>query len=54
MLVEAAYGGIAEEDAAATVGLQTMLVRVDDDGVGFADAVRKPGRIRVEIRDQLK
>src|ERR1700691_3281739 len=37
VLVPAAHGGIAEQDAAAAVGLQTMLVRVDDDGVGLAD-----------------
>ena len=39
MFVEAANGGIAEEDAAAAVGLEAMLVRVDDDGVGVGDGV---------------
>ncbi len=39
VFVVAADGGVAEEDAAAAVGLQAMLVRVDDDGVGVGDGV---------------
>ena len=39
VFVEAADGGIAEEDAAAAVGLKAVLVRVDDDGVGLRDGV---------------
>ena len=39
VFVEAADGGVAEEDTAATVGLQAVLVRIDDDGVGVRDGV---------------
>ena len=39
VFVEAADGGVAEEDAAAAVGLEAVLVRVDDDGVGVGDGV---------------
>ena len=39
VFVEAADGGVAEEDAAAAVGLEAVLVRVDDDGVGVRDGV---------------
>src|SRR5260370_8339426 len=38
MLIQAADTWIAEKDAAAAVGLQTVLVRIDDDGVDFTDA----------------
>src|SRR6267154_6075751 len=38
MLIQAADIGIVEKDAAAAVGLQTVLVRIDDDGVDFTDA----------------
>ncbi len=39
VFVEAADGGVAEENAAAAVGLEAVLVRVDDDGVGVRDGV---------------
>src|ERR1035437_8852787 len=39
VLVEAADGGVAEENAAAAVGLQAVLVRVDDERVGAGDGV---------------
>ena len=37
MLVVAPDGGVAEEHATAPVGLQTMLMGIDDDGVGLGD-----------------
>jgi hypothetical protein len=37
VFVEATDGGIAEENAAAAVGLETVLVGVDDDGVSVRD-----------------
>ena len=39
VLVEAADGGVAEEDASAAVGLEAVFVGVDDDGVGVGDGV---------------
>src|ERR1700733_13020500 len=39
VFVEMADGGGAEEDAAAAVGLEAVLVRVDDVGVGVGDGV---------------
>ena len=49
VLVEAAHGGVAEEDAAAAVGLQAVLVRVDDEGVGVGDGVERGAGFGVEI-----
>ena len=49
MFVETADGGIAKEDAAAAVGLETMLVRVDDDGVGVLNGVEGGASFRGEI-----
>ena len=49
MFVEAADGGIAEEDTATTVGLQPVLVRVDDDGVGVRDGVEGGARFGGEV-----
>jgi uncharacterized protein (UPF0254 family) len=40
VFIEAADGGVAEEDTAAAVGLEAMLVRVDDDGVGIGYGVK--------------
>src|SRR5690606_41554092 len=45
--VEPADGGVAEEDAAAAVGLEPMLVGVHDDRVGPGDGAEMLGR---EIR----
>ena len=39
MLVEPANIGVAEQHAAATVGLQAMLVRVDHDRIHVGQAV---------------
>ena len=39
MFVECADFRGAEQDAAAAVGLQAVLVRVNDDGIGAADQV---------------
>ena len=51
VLVEAAHGGVAEEDAAAAVGLEAVLVGVDDDGVGLGDGVdRRRGLAAREVR----
>ncbi|MEU1917114.1 hypothetical protein [Streptomyces massasporeus] len=41
MQAEAAHLGVAEEDGAAAVGLQSVFVRVDDDRVAPGD--RPPG-----------
>src|ERR1700737_2889659 len=37
LFVELANSGIAEQDTAAAIRLQSMLVRVDHDGVDFTD-----------------
>src|SRR5579863_6817205 len=39
VFVVAPDAGIAEEDAAAAVGLEAVLVGVDDEGVGVGDGV---------------
>ncbi len=39
MLVEAAYGWVAEENGSAAVGLKAVFVGIDDDGVGVGDGV---------------
>ena len=49
VLVEPADRGIAEEDAAATVGLQAVLVRVDDDRVRLAEAVVSAAGLGPEV-----
>ena len=49
VFVEAADGGIAEEDTATTIGLQAVLVRVDDDGVGVRDGVESSARFGAEV-----
>jgi len=54
VFVEASDVGIAEEDAAAAVGLEAVFVRVDDDGVGLTDARERGGSIGTQILDRLK
>src|SRR6267154_3164903 len=49
MLIQAADIGIAEKDAAAPVGLQAALMRIDDDGVNFTDA----GECRFSISGKI-
>lgn len=39
MLVEPRYCWIAKENTAAAIGLQAVFVRVDDDGIGFGEAI---------------
>ena len=44
MPIEPADGRVAEQDASATIGLEAVLVRVDDDRVRLANPVeRRPG-----------
>ena len=45
VFVECADAGIAEQDAAAAVGLKTVLVRIDHDGIGLRDARSKAARV---------
>src|SRR5258705_4089254 len=52
MLIQAADIGIAEKDAAAAVGLQTVLMRIDDDGVHFTDAGERRFSIGGKIVNQ--
>src|SRR5258705_9702508 len=52
MLIQAADAWIAEEDAAAAVGLQAVLVRIDDDGVHFTDAGERRFSIGGKIVNQ--
>ena len=55
MLVEAPHRRVAEENATAPVGLQSMLVRVDDDGVRLTNrCVCPPRRIVKRLWDQQK
>ena len=49
VLVEPPDRRVAEEDAAAAVGLQAVLVRIDHDRVGLADAVEGAPRRRAEV-----
>ena len=54
VLVEAAHAGVAKEHAAAAVGLQPVLVRIDDDRVGLIDHREGPPRRLVQrLRNQL-
>ncbi len=54
MPIESADGRVAEQDAAATIGLEAVLVRVDDDRIRLADPVegraglgpRLPARVK--------
>src|SRR5262252_2795828 len=48
VLVQPPDGWIAEEDATAAVGLEPVLVRVDDDRVRLADPVVGGARLRRE------
>jgi hypothetical protein len=50
VFVEAADGRVAEEDTAAAVGLEAMLVRIDDDGVGVGYGVEGGTGFGREIR----
>ena len=55
VLVEATDRRIPKEDAAASIGLQAVLVRIDDDGVGFADcSKRATGRLIQCFRDKAE
>src|SRR5689334_11973155 len=46
--VEAANSRIAEDNASATVGLQTMLMRIDDNRVCLIDDVKGSARRLIE------
>ena len=54
VFVEAADGGVAEEDAAAAVGLEAVLVGVDDDGVGVGDGVEGGAGLGGEVAARVK
>ncbi len=49
MFVEAPDGGVAEEDGATAVGLEAVLVGIDDDGVGMWDGVEGGAGLGGEI-----
>jgi len=49
MLVHSAHSGIAKEYAAAPVGLQSVLVRIDDNRVRFSNPCNGPFRIFSKI-----
>src|SRR6202035_3290897 len=52
VFVEAAYRRIAEENASASIGLQSMLVRIDDHGVCLRNCVVSVAYLFVEMRDK--
>ncbi len=54
VLVKAAHLRIAKENAAAAIGLETMLVGVDHDGISCSDAGKGAGGVRAEIRRQFE
>src|SRR4051812_24692721 len=49
MFVQTADAGIAKKNAAAAVGLQAVLVRIDDDGIGFGNFCEGLRGVRCEI-----
>ncbi len=50
--VMTADGRVAKQYAAAAVGLQPVLVRIDDDGIGRVDGGEGARRIGIEVVDQ--
>ena len=54
MLVQIADGGVAEKDAATAVGLQSMLVRIDDDRIDLANSVECPPGICAKFARDVK
>ncbi len=52
MFIQAADIRIAEQHTATTVGLQPVLVRIDDDRIDIDDARERRSRILGEIVDQ--
>ncbi len=52
MLVQGANRRIAKQDAAATVGLQAMLVRVHDDGIRLDHGIEMPARFCLQIANE--
>ena len=46
VFVEASHGRIAKQHAAAAVGLQPVLVRIDDDGIHLAISAAYAARLR--------
>jgi hypothetical protein len=49
VLVEAAVGRVAEQHAAAAVGLQTVLVRIDDDGIDITQVVESGASVVIQL-----
>lgn len=54
VLVETSCGGILEKDTAATVGLETVFVRIDDDGVDIGDLRECRVGVDVKIGSELE
>ena len=55
VLVEAANGRVAEENASTPIRLQAVLMRIDNDGVSLRSQLKCPARGLVEMcRDKAK
>ena len=52
MLVDAAHARVAKQHATAAVGLQAVLVGIDDDGVSLVDAGESGAGIGVQVVHQ--
>jgi hypothetical protein len=50
VFIEAADGGIAKENGSTAVGLEAVLVGIDDDGVSARDGVVGAAGLRCEVR----
>src|SRR5277367_5294586 len=54
VFVETADRGIAKDYTAASVGLQPVFVRVDDDRIGLANCAESLDRVRGEAGDEFE
>ena len=54
MFVKAAYARFAKKDAATTIGLQPVLVRIDHDGVGLRKAGKRACRLFARFESRMK
>ncbi len=52
MLIEGADRRIPEQDGAASIGLQPVLVRIDHDRVDLPEPLERPCRLRPEVSGQ--
>src|SRR5271169_3037883 len=49
VFIEAAHGWVAKQDAPTAIGLQSVFVRVDDDGVSLGNAGKGAGRLFPQV-----